>query len=147
MELTEHEAVELTLLMWRDIASGEARNKYDWLSRHDFGDEDSIMHRCFLCEYASKRGLDEKSPFPPSCHLCSFCPLFDSIFSCELDEPAWDGPDSKAFFERLMKLAESKGMRILVRCPKTSFPPGDVRALCADWNKRSRCDDCTVEKE
>lgn len=67
MKLTKKQALELTRDMWDWLSEDENRKKSEWLANHEFP-FCSILHNCFLCEYAK---LDQvEYPYTQNCNEC-----------------------------------------------------------------------------
>ena len=76
MELTEQEAVDLTIKMWEDLAVTGNLNKDAWLQKNGYG---HIYSDCFLCEFVGG-----------SCDGCPFY-LYLGVYCYETPYEGWAG--------------------------------------------------------
>lgn len=75
MILTEKEALQLTMELWRWLKKNPGKAKYNWPKwKHNGGKYYEIDNHCFLCEYVSMKTPDDYQYFL-DCY--SFCPLID----------------------------------------------------------------------
>ena len=118
MRLTEKEAIEKSVELWRFLAkTGE--EKEGWEGWEKYGEDiDGIMDGCFLCEYGAQESGSESLVGTRS--RCTVCPYYQKYgYMCVSSEsPYWNWDDSstkkdrkeyaKQFLEQLQELTSKK---------------------------------------